>query len=70
MADKSKKEQYDIVEQAEDVLKLYIKRCFDVNRRFRNKKPKSNIKKKTIIISAIISCFSLIAAAWTLIYFL
>lgn len=28
MADKSKKEQYDIVAQAEDVLEAYIRRCF------------------------------------------
>ncbi len=58
MADKSKNEQYDIVAQAEDVLKVYIKRYFDLNRRYESKKvkthPPKNKKFLTVIVTSLI----------------
>lgn len=71
MADKSKNEQYDIVAQAEDVLRLYAKRYFEMNKR-RNRLPK---KKKSrgnikIIANTAAWCILLCMAVAAIIYFM
>lgn len=44
MADRSKNDQYDVVAQAEEVLRLYIKRYFDITRQMKAEKAKSGCK--------------------------
>ncbi|MBE7026536.1 MAG: hypothetical protein E7410_03080 [Ruminococcaceae bacterium] len=68
MADKSKNEQYDIVAQAQDVLDLYIKRCFDINHgKIRTFKKRAHINKGALLLSLLAGCCTFIAA---LIYFI
>ena len=69
MADKSKNEQYDIVTQAQDVLDLYIKRCFDLNQygKVRGIKKRAHTNKGTLLLSLLITGCALTAA---LIYFI
>ena len=56
MADKSKNEQYDIVTQAQDVLDLYIKRCFDLNHygKARSIKKRAHKNKGTLLLSLLL----------------
>lgn len=69
MADKSKNEQYDIVAQAQDVLDLYIKRCFDLNHyaKVRTLKRRTRISMSAFLIPILLAFAALTAA---LIYFL
>lgn len=60
MADKSRNEQYDVVAQAEEVLRLYTKRCFDSARRRREQKAKKRLRGRLIVIGC---CLCLLGGA-------
>ena len=51
MADRSKNEQYDIVAQAEEVLRLYIKRYFDITRQMKMEKARKRMQNRVILIT-------------------
>ena len=68
MADKSKNEQYDIVAQAQDVLDLYIKRCFDISHYGKARSfKKRSLNKGALLLSIFVGCCCFGAA---LVYFL
>ena len=53
MADRSKNEQYDIVAQAEEVLRLYIKRYFDITRQMKMEKARKRMQNRVILITGV-----------------
>ena len=60
MADKSKNEQYDIVALAEEVLRLYIKRYFDITRQMKAEKTRK--RKQTRAALAVCGACLLLSA--------
>ena len=50
MADRSKNDQYDVVAQAEEVLRLYIKRYFDITRQMKAEKAKKRLQSRGCIL--------------------
>lgn len=50
MADRSKNDQYDVVAQAEEVLRLYIKRYFDITRQMKAEKAKKRLQSRVVFL--------------------
>lgn len=69
MADRSKNDQYDVVAQAEEVLRLYIKRYFDITRQMKAEKRKSGCKAG-LYSSACGACLLLSALLLALTFFI
>lgn len=70
MSDKSKNEQYDIVAQAEEVLRLYIKRYFDITRQMKAEKAKKRKLQNRFVLFACGTCLLLSALLVALTFFL
>lgn len=59
MAGGSKKGQYDIVDQAEDVVRAYIKRYFCYDKKTSKKGKAYDLTEKRLIITTLILCIAL-----------
>lgn len=70
MSDKSKNEQYDVVAQAEEVLRLYIKRYFDITRQMKAEKAKKRKLQNRFVFFACGACLLLSALLVALTFFL
>lgn len=69
MADRSKNDQYDVVAQAEEVLRLYIKRYFDITRQMKAEKAKKRLQSRFVFF-ACGACLLLSALLLALTFFI
>lgn len=69
MADRSKNDQYDVVAQAEEVLRLYIKRYFDITRQMKAEKAKKRLQSR-VVFFACGACLLLSALLLALTFFI
>lgn len=70
MADKSKNEQYDIVAQAEDVLRLYAKRYFELSRKRKRLPKRASRMHKGTIFALLAICLVFGAVLTAILYFI